>query len=159
MFLHKTLWSLKKHNWVWVPRCVSFFFFFSFFCLFEALQCPFSKFGASFIPSFVTIILYSLFVSLDNASPLIHFHACISHYFLLMITMFNKYALQARYFDFIPNQPVSTYWSLHSLLGLPILILRTCRQTLSVFDSVRNHMIDLTSAWKIRGSKRRADMI
>ena len=139
--------KLKKQNMVGVPRC-SFFFY-----LFEPLKCPFSKSGAPFIPSYVTIILYSFFVSLD-VSPLIQFNACVSNAFLLMITMFIKLVLWACYFDFIPNQAMGTYWSLHWLLGLPILILGTRRQTLSAFDIARRHMIDLTSDWKLRSAEK-----
>ena len=73
------------------------------FCLFEALKCLFSKFGAPFIPSYITKIFHSF-----CCPSLIHFHACVWNSLPLMITMFVKLVLWLRYFDviFIPNLSV-----------------------------------------------------
>ena len=73
------------------------------FCLFEALKCLFSKFGAPFIPSYITKIFHSF-----CCPSLIHFHACVWNSLPLLITMFVKLVLWLRYFDviFIPNSSV-----------------------------------------------------
>ena len=66
-----------------------------FFCLFEALQCPFWKFGVLSFSSFTTKVFYSFLLVCIAFLPLTNNHVRVGKCFPLTVAMFIKFVLWA----------------------------------------------------------------
>ena len=67
---------------------------------FESLNYSFTKFGALFVPSYITIMFFPFFQSWQEHS------LC----FILIITIFIEFGLFTCHFDVISKWIMSTYW-------------------------------------------------